>query len=338
MDQVDLDYVGKTGSTIYRICFQKYLNARVILKRPEAECKELVSKTETVFHFLIEEGEKRGYDVDSILEIPSSDGATCFSIAAQCSRKISDYIIRREIKVDSITTDMIVPAFEYPDLAVQMMKKGINPHVIDYTGNSQIDLFPSSFKSEEAKKLLAQFPRSIHFSIEDISCEDNCPSDCTSKFKKFHLKNGEFVKMTDKNRIGQGGFGSVFKGLFHVKEKAMKCVLIGEIQNQRHTHKAVLDLEKNISEIRIQMATTGSGIIVPDAFIRQQNQEQDKNGKWIAENYNIYIHPLYDCNLYELHENHYNQFTDEILGDILHQCLTRKCSNRGKYTRSSLSD
>ena len=86
------------------------------------------------------------------------------------------------------------------------------------------------------------------------------------------------------------------------------------------------------------MASSGSGIIVPEAFVRQQNLVLDEDGTWIAENYNIYIYPLYDCNLYELHENHYNQFSVEILADILSQCLTRKCSNRETYTRSHLSD
>ena len=111
--------------------------------------------------------------------------------------------------------------------------------------------------------------------------------------------------MTDANRIGQGGFGSVFKGLFHGKEKALKCVLIGQIKSTTYMKDLVSDLEKNISEIRIQMASGGSGIIVPEAFVRQQNQEQDANGKWIAKNYNIYVYPLYDCNLYELYENHF---------------------------------
>merc|ERR1711917_97965 len=133
----------------------------------------------------------------------------------------------------------------------------------------------------------------------------------------------EFVKMTNANRIGQGGFGSVFKGSFHGKEKALKCVLIGQIQYQTYTEDAVSDLEKNISEIRIQMATTGSGIIVPEAFIRQQNQEQDDNGKWIAKNSNVYVYPLYDCNLYELHEKHFDHFTEEIVGNIIHQCFIR---------------
>ena len=130
--------------------------------------------------------------------------------------------------------------------------------------------------------------------------------------------------MIDENRVGQGGFGSVFKGLFHCKNKAMKCVLIGEIEERYNIKDAVSDLEKNISEIRIQIASAGSGIIVPEAFIRQQNQVKDQDGKWVAQNYNIYIYPLYDCNLYELHENNFDNFTEEIIGNIINQCFLRK--------------
>ena len=140
MDQVDFGYVGKNGYTIYNQCFQTYLNARFALKRPETEWKKLVTKTEKVFDYLVEEGNKDGFDVDSILEIPTSDGSTCFGYASRCSRKISDYIIDRGIKVNSINTQMMVPDFKYPDLAIPMMKKGINPHVISYSGDSRIDL------------------------------------------------------------------------------------------------------------------------------------------------------------------------------------------------------
>ena len=328
MDQVDFGYVGQDGITIYRKCFENYLNARFVFKRPEAVWKKLVPKTETVFDLLVKEVNKRGLDVDKIFEIPTSDGDTCFSIASGFSKKISEYFIRRGIKVNSITPAMLTPEFKYHDLAVAMMKKGINPNVIAYTGLNSIDMYPSSFKSKEAKKLLAQFPRSIHFSIENIKCESTCSSDCPSSFERFFFKNGEFVEMTDGNSIGQGGFGSVFKGLFHGEDKAMKCVWIGQIEKQRYVEDAASDLEKSISEIRIQMASSGSGVIVPEAFVLQQNQEQDENGKWIAENYKIYIYPLYDCNLYELHGNHFAQFSDEIVINILQQCLTRKCSNR----------
>ena len=149
MDQVDFDYVGRNGITIYRRCFEKYLNARFVLKKPEAEWRKLVSKTETVFDYLVEEGNERGFDIDSILEIPASGGRTCFQAASKRSKAISKYIIERGIKVKSIDIRMVIPKFEYPDLAIPMMKKGINPHVISYTGKSRIDLNPSSFESEE---------------------------------------------------------------------------------------------------------------------------------------------------------------------------------------------
>ena len=134
--------------------------------------------------------------------------------------------------------------------------------------------------------------------------------------------------MTDKNRIGSGGFGMVFRQLFHGQPMAMKCVPLGKIESRHYVREVKSDLEKNIAELRIQMASVGSGIIVPVAFVRQQNQEQDGNGRWIAENYNIYIYPLYDCNLYELHQNHFDQFTEAVVGDIINQCFIRTGSQK----------
>ena len=160
MDQVDFGYVGKHKFTIYLACFQKYLYAQNILKRSEAECETLISKIEIVFEFLVEEGNKQGFEVDSILEISSSTGLTCFNVASGNSKRISEYIIRRSIQVNSIGTEMMVPDFKYPNLAVPMMQKGIIPHIISYIGVSRIDMFPSSFESEEAKQLLAQLPKS----------------------------------------------------------------------------------------------------------------------------------------------------------------------------------
>ena len=139
MDQVDFGFVGANKFTIYKSCFQKYLSLNYRLKRPlsEAESKTLVTKTEIVFGFLVEEGNKRGCDVDAILEISDSPGSTCFSVASGMSKKISEYIIGRKIKVNNITTHMKVPDFYYPDLAVPMMKKGINPQVISSIGKKQ---------------------------------------------------------------------------------------------------------------------------------------------------------------------------------------------------------
>ena len=230
---------------------------------------------------------------------------------------------------------MMVPDLNFfPALAVKMMEKGINPYVISFTGTDRIHYQPSSFENEEAKRLLAKMPRSVHFSIEDIKCKESCPVDCFSKFDRFYYKNGPLVKMTEKNRIGKGGFGMVFRQSFHGKPMAMKCILLGELndpENRNNSVQTAVDyLEKNIFELRIQIATAGSGIIVPIALIRQQNQEKDPNGTWIARNYNIYIYPIYDCNLYELHQKYFDQFTEEIVADIIHQCFNRFGSSRKK--------
>ena len=123
MDEVDFGYVGRNGFTIYRSCFQKYIHARFELRRPKAEWSKIVSKTETVFEYLVDQGTQYGFDVDSILEIPGASGESCFASASQCSKKISNYIIKRGIKVNNISTDMMTPDFAYQDLAIQMMKK-----------------------------------------------------------------------------------------------------------------------------------------------------------------------------------------------------------------------
>ena len=224
---------------------------------------------------------------------------------------------------------MMVPFFTYPDLAIRMMEKGINPHVSAFYGSSQLEYYPSSFQNDKAKLLLSQFSRSVHFSIEDINCGDTCPADCSSELKRFYCKNDALVEMSDENRIGTGGFGMVFRQLFHGRLMAMKCVWT-EVINVPSLQivDALAVLDENILEIRTQTSIVGPGVLVPVAFVRQQDQEQDENEKWIANNYNVFIYPLYNCNLYELHENHYDDFTDEVLRNILSQCLTRKCSNR----------
>ena len=102
------------------------------MKKPKSEWSKVVTETEVVFDFLVVQGLNNDCDVDLILEIPTSTGETCFDLASRCSFAICDFIIATGIKVNSINTDMMVPEFVYPSLSVQMMEKGINPHVINY--------------------------------------------------------------------------------------------------------------------------------------------------------------------------------------------------------------
>ena len=70
--------------------------------------------------------------------------------------------------------------------------------------------FPDSFKSENAKELLNQFPQAVYFSTEDQKCMESCPPDCKSKMKRFRSYNGLIVDMKDENKLGSGGFGNVY--------------------------------------------------------------------------------------------------------------------------------
>ena len=114
---------------------------------------KLVLKVEETFFWLVEQGQKKlGIEaVNEIIQRPSSNGSTCFSIATQCSPKIAKFILSQDIKINSITTVMMIPWFEYSELAEQMMIKNINPKVIEYDGISQFERWPNSFKNPKCK-------------------------------------------------------------------------------------------------------------------------------------------------------------------------------------------
>ena len=199
---------------------------------------------------------------------------------------------------------------------------------MEFDGTNQIDRNPESFKGCCVDSLLndtKRFERSIHFSTEDIcpSCTHEC-YDCKDKLYAYFIKNGSFVDMSERNKIGRGGFGMVFVGQWKKRQAAIKCVRIMDMQRQKTVRAAFQDLRKNIEEYRKQLASSGSGILIPHAVLRQQNQSQDQNGLWKPYNYNIFVYDRYECNLYQFHRMFFGKFTNKTLLDLLRQCLTRK--------------
>lgn len=192
------------------------------------------------------------------------------------------------------------------------------------------------------KKIIKKFNRSVYFSIEDYPCPEGCLLRCKSRMKAFFSNNGSLVKMIKPNKVGNGGFGNVYKGKWHVEKVAFKCILI-DLGTYAHketeaflsrnpklrglTYPQFLRLQIEIEEFRRPFSLSGPGILQPIAFFRQQNQvdegEKTKYGDiwWRPRNYNVYVYPLYECNLYELHNDYHDSFTDEILEHILTQCL-----------------
>ena len=147
--------------------------------------------------------------------------------------------------------------------------------------------------------------------------------------RPFRIGQGEYIKADNSTRIGQGGFGTVFKGKWHAEESAFKYLRIrdeSDEQTQRYLRDVIEKYHERLTEYFKQLDVSrnrNSGIIIPSAFYRQQLQVKDDNGNWRAENYDVYVYPRYDCNLYELHEKHFDSFDKEITMNIIEQCFVR---------------
>ena len=146
--------------------------------------------------------------------------------------------------------------------------------------------------------------------------------------KPFKIGQGEYIKADDSTRIGQGGFGTVFSGKWHGQDSAFKYLSIrNESKNQELFIRDVVNKYINrITEYRKQLDISmnqNSGVIIPNAFYRQQLQIKVDDGSFVAENYDVFVYPRYDCNLHELHESQFENFDKEITLNILKQCFTR---------------
>ena len=328
---MDWKYVDKFGCNLFFTSFQPIV--KFGKKRPNKIWLHLVPAIEERFEYLIAECEKKIDEetLNSILEIPVRSGCNCFRDATKFSEKITNLLLKRGLSINSITLYNEVASFKLPQHAAEMIARGVNPKIIRYDGKNCLEGFKDTFSDTKLMDAVNHYfpdPIAIHFTTQDIDCGESCPRksgrNCPSRFKKFYYKEGPFVEMRADNKLGSGGFGMVYEGMFHGKAKAMK-ITPTEIKYNLIIRDAVSELEKNIAEydIETQLSAAGSGVIIPEAFIRQQNQERDVDGKWIAKNYNIYVYPVYHCDLYKLHEDYFHQFTEAIVADIIHQCFIR---------------
>ena len=62
MDDIDFGFINKNGITIYRICFNRYLDARCILEKPKEQWLKLIPKVEKTFFWLVKQGKKKTWD------------------------------------------------------------------------------------------------------------------------------------------------------------------------------------------------------------------------------------------------------------------------------------
>jgi len=77
--------------------------------------------------------------------------------------------------------------FYFPSLTVDMLKRGVNPFVVDYDGDTQFNYFNKNFKSVP-KNILEKYSPSlnsteVYYATHEIKCGSNCSSKCSDKMK-----------------------------------------------------------------------------------------------------------------------------------------------------------
>ena len=336
MHQVDFGHVDTLGGTLYHRCIQPYIAKFTHKKRSKFTEEETAQRTLDNLFYLIDKGDQHKADLQKILSQPNQIGDTVFQVMCynMGGTPIVDFLLRWNVDINIVKLDFgtcnLITVPEYNEI---LLARKMNPKIIDSTGQSPLDVLQkSSFSiSPKLQKLINIYPNAVYYSTVPQTCNAECPQYCKSKMEPFRIGmngNGEYITANDSTRIGQGGFGTVFHGKWHGKDSAFKYILIRDEKNNNtnYVHEAYNHFNKNIIEYREQLDVSknpNSGVIIPNAFYRQQLQDRDTNGKWVAYNYNVFVYPRYDCNLHQLHNDYYTVMDKDIKMNIIDQCFKR---------------
>ena len=128
-----------------------------------------------------------------------------------------------------------------------MIDGGANPHIVEYSGVNQYDIYSLS-KLNGAKAM----PKSVNFLIKKIS--PAVPGE------PWRTTNGVFPA-TFTDRIGAGGEGAVVGGELNGVKVAFKFVRIGTIQHKQNVDDGLADLDSRLSEMETMSKAAGSSVL-----------------------------------------------------------------------------
>ena len=170
------------GCNLFFLSFQPILR----FDKDLSKCLHLVSDIEERFEYLIAECEKKLDEetLNSILEIPTSMGWTCFAAATMFSEKITNFLLKRRLPINSISLNNVVAHFKFPQHAAEMIARGVNPKIIRYDDENSLEHFKDTFTDQKLMDAVNFFPDpiSIHYTTEDINCENiGCLPNCSSR-------------------------------------------------------------------------------------------------------------------------------------------------------------
>ena len=288
--------------------------------------RSLVSKIEETFFFLISKAEEKltEEEINRILESSDHFGQTVFSTASYLSEKMSEWILERNIDVAFVDFHWLTPQFKFKSIVERMLKKGINPFVVSYSGKSQFDLrnfenigqtlLQSFITGKITDEITAAF-----YSFRDSKCNDKCPESCKDMMKKFQLYTGKREFENEKT----GGEGIVSFGTWHNKPAAFKRLKLAEIEKDDNLSDGILIAEKTRAEFETASKLSHPNILKVLHVFRYQETEKIGNCR-LLENWTIIVMEKHEQNIGELAVDqrvYLSHLLKDILGPVFNKIL-----------------
>ena len=166
---------------------------------------------------------------------------------------ILKWILNRNIDVAFVDLKWMTASFNFESNVEKMLKKGINPFVVRYDGESEFVSKQANFKKIDRKLLetfltgkKAEEKTEAFYSFQDSECGDTCENSCKDKMLKFKLYTGERNFESEK----RGGQGIVSFGTWHGETAAFKLLKLEKIEPHFKTSisDGISDAEKTRAE------------------------------------------------------------------------------------------
>ena len=296
---VDCSKRNELGRSVFNILMQQGIVAE---KKKHRLLRRLMSKIEETFFFLISKAEEKmtEEEINRIIESPDHSGSTLFMGACLVSEKISEWILNRNIDVASVNDQWLTPQFIFESNFEKMLKKGINPFIVDYSGKSEFDV--RNFENIDQTLLQSFITGKItngkteaYYSFQDSKCNHECANSCKNNMQKFKLYTGKREFQNEKT----GGEGIVSFGTWHGKPAAFKRTKLGEIEDVVDATDVILNAEKTRAEFETASKLSHPSILKVLHVFRYQETEKIGNYRSL-QNWTIIVMEKHDQNIGEL--------------------------------------
>ena len=107
-----LEFTDKDGFNCLMISFQPIINYYDETDENPTSSTGMFSEIETTVRYLIEEGDKHGVDMSTILNARNKNGETLFVWATEYSEKIALALLERNVIVNTIDSTFQTPIFK----------------------------------------------------------------------------------------------------------------------------------------------------------------------------------------------------------------------------------